>query len=58
VGIYEEAQRMTLLVNNILDMAKLEAGAMTLNRDWYLIEEIIGTVLIRLDRQLEGAPSN
>lgn len=56
VGIYEEAQRMTLLVNNILDMAKLEAGAMTLNRDWYLIEEIIGAVLIRLDRQLEGRP--
>ncbi|MDD1649186.1 MAG: sensor histidine kinase KdpD, partial [Methylococcaceae bacterium] len=55
-GIYEEALRMTTLVNNILDMAKLEAGAIKLRRDWYLIEEIIGTVLLRLDKPLEGRP--
>lgn len=52
LGIYEEAQRMTKLVNDILDMAKLEAGAMKLNRDWHFIEEIIGTVLNRLDKSL------
>ena len=56
VGIYEEAQRMTNLVNNILDMAKLEAGAMKLNRDWYMLDEIVGTVLNRLDKPLEGHP--
>lgn len=57
-GIYEEAQRMTKLVSNILDMAKLDAGAISLQRDWHMIEEIIGTVLIRLAKQLEGRPVN
>jgi two-component system sensor histidine kinase KdpD len=53
-GIYEEAQRMSKLVNNILDMAKLDAGVVALNRQWHPVEEIIGTVLTGLQKRLEG----
>ena len=49
---------MAKLINNILDMAKLDAGAITLKRDWYMIDEIIGTVLIRLSKPLEGRSVN
>ena len=54
--IYEEAQRMTKLANNLLDMARLEAGSVRLNRQWCPIEEIIGGVLTRLHARLGRHP--
>jgi two-component system sensor histidine kinase KdpD len=54
--IYDEGQRMATLANNILDMARLDSGAVTLNRDWYPLEEIVGGVLTRLRARLEGRP--
>ena len=54
--IYDEAQRMTTLANNILDMARLDAGAVRLNLDWYPLEEIVGGVLTRLRERLDGRP--
>jgi two-component system sensor histidine kinase KdpD len=47
---------MTALANNILDMARLEAGAVSLHRDWYPLEEIVGSVLTRLRAALAGRP--
>lgn len=47
-SIYDEARRMSHLINNILDMARLEAGIIKLNKQWYPLEEIIGSVLNRL----------
>ena len=35
-------------------MAKLEAGILELNRQWHPIEELIGTVLTRMQKQLVG----
>jgi len=53
-AIYDEALRMSSLANNILDMARLDAGAIELNKQWYPLEEMIGTVLTRLQKRLEG----
>ncbi len=55
-GIVDEAERMANLVNNILDMARLEAGVLELNKQWYPLEEIIGTVLTTLQKQLSNRP--
>ena len=55
-GIVDEAERMSNLVNNILDMARLEAGVLELNKQWYPLEEIIGTVLTLLHKQLTDRP--
>lgn len=55
-GIVDEAERMSNLVNNILDMAKLEAGVLELNKQWYPLEEIVGTVLTQLHTRLLGRP--
>ncbi len=55
-AIYDEAQRMSSLVNNILDMARLDAGAVELNKQWYPLEEIIGAVLTRLQKRLACRP--
>jgi two-component system sensor histidine kinase KdpD len=54
--IYDEGQRMATLANNILDMARLDAGAVTLKREWVPLEEIVGGVLTRLRPRLEGRP--
>jgi two-component system, OmpR family, sensor histidine kinase KdpD len=44
---------MSSLINNIiLDMARLDAGAIELNKQWYPLEKIIGSVLTRLQKQL------
>jgi two-component system sensor histidine kinase KdpD len=37
----EEAMRMTALVNNLLDMARLQAGEIRLNRQWHPLEEVV-----------------
>jgi two-component system sensor histidine kinase KdpD len=54
--IVDEAERMANLINNILDMARLDAGVVKLNEQWYPLEEIIGTVLTRLQKQLRERP--
>lgn len=52
--VYDEALRMTQLTNNILDMARLDAGSVALNLDWVSLEEIVGSVLARLRTKLEA----
>ncbi len=53
-AIYDEAQRMSNLANNILDMARLDAGQAPINRQWYPLDEIIGGALTRLHSKLSG----
>ena len=44
-AIQQSAQRMSALVNNLLDMARLEAGAVQLNNAWQPLEEVVGSAL-------------
>jgi two-component system, OmpR family, sensor histidine kinase KdpD len=39
------ARRMSALVNNLLDMARLESGAVRLDRQWQPAEEVIGSAI-------------
>ena len=52
-SIYDESERLNRLVANLLDMTRLEGGAMSIKKDWHSLEEIVGVVLNRL-RQLAG----
>jgi two-component system sensor histidine kinase KdpD len=47
---------MTALVNNLLDMARLESGAIALACEWTPLEEIVGSVLGRLRDALAAHP--
>lgn len=40
-----EAVRMSALVDNLLDMARLQAGEVKLNRQWQPLEEVVGSSL-------------
>ena len=52
-AIHDEAKGLFALVSNLLEMAKLQSGKVNLRRDWYSIEEIVGTS-IRLCQQSLG----
>jgi two-component system sensor histidine kinase KdpD len=53
-SIAEEAQRLNRLVGNLLDMSRLESGAMPVRKDWHSLEEVIGAALGRLEQRLQG----
>jgi two-component system sensor histidine kinase KdpD len=57
-AISEEAQRMSDLTTKILEMARLEAGEVRLNRQWYAPEEIVGSALRHLDKKLKARQTN
>jgi len=52
VSIGDEADRLNRLVRNLLDMTRLEAGAVDVQREWQPLEEVVGAALTRLDNQL------
>jgi two-component system sensor histidine kinase KdpD len=44
-GLREETLRMSTLVANLLDMARIESGAVHLNLQWQALEETVGSAL-------------
>jgi two-component system sensor histidine kinase KdpD len=54
-AIHEEADRMTRLVTNLLDMTRLESG-IRVRKEAYPLEDVIATALSSLDRRLGGRP--
>ncbi|MEP7301848.1 MAG: DUF4118 domain-containing protein [Caldimonas sp.] len=44
-ALQSEALRMSTQVNNLLDMARIESGAIRLRREWHSIEEIVGSAV-------------
>ncbi len=54
--ILEEAQRTSELTSKILDMARLSSGEIILHQEWNTIEEIVGSALNRLEKDLGTRP--
>ncbi len=50
----EAALRMNSQVNNLLDMARLQSGAVHLNRQWLPLEEAVGSALRAMASILEA----
>ncbi|PXW22680.1 two-component system, OmpR family, sensor histidine kinase KdpD [Paraburkholderia caballeronis] len=55
-AIHEEALRMTGIVTNLLDMARLQSGSVKLNRQWTPLEETVGAALAACRRVLAAHP--
>ena len=45
-AIADEAHRMNALVNNLLDMARIQSGDVKLRREWQPFEEVVGSALL------------
>ena len=53
-AIDEEADHLNILVGNLLDMSRIESGALRPERQWNVLSEIIGSVAVRMRRPLEN----
>ena len=53
-AIYEESQRLSRFVANLLDMTRLESGALAPARELQPIEEVVGAALGRVKTRLTG----
>jgi two-component system sensor histidine kinase KdpD len=55
-SILDESERLNRLVANLLDMTRLQAGALEVKKQWQPVEEVVGAALARLSRQLKDHP--
>jgi two-component system sensor histidine kinase KdpD len=55
-NIYDEAERLSRLINNLLDIARLQAGSLQLHKELQPLEEVVGAALNRLEKRLADRP--
>ncbi|KXB29520.1 hypothetical protein AT959_16375 [Dechloromonas denitrificans] len=55
-ALHEQSARLAGLVGNLLDMARLNAGEVTLRREWQPLEEVIGAGIKLLGNALAEHP--
>ena len=51
--IDDEADHLNMLVGNLLDMSRIESGALKPKREWNILSEIVGGVVIRMKHLAE-----
>jgi two-component system, OmpR family, sensor histidine kinase KdpD len=52
--VLEEAEHLNRLIRNLLDMTRLESGAVKVKKEWLPLEELVGAALDRVDTRLTG----
>src|SRR5450830_297112 len=55
-GIHDQACAMQRLIENLLDMARLQEHGVRLNRQWHSLEEVVGSALRQLREPLARHP--
>jgi two-component system, OmpR family, sensor histidine kinase KdpD len=55
-AIDEETDRLTLMVSNLLDLSRIEGGALRPQKDWYDVDELIVDVRARLAPRTRSHP--
>ena len=49
--IQDESERLAHLLGNILDLTRLESGAIQIQKEWQPLEEVIGSALGRMEKR-------
>lgn len=57
-GAYDEAKRLNRLVGNLLEMSRLQSGALRLKREPYDVQEIIGVARTQIQERSKKRPIN
>jgi two-component system sensor histidine kinase KdpD len=53
-SVNEEAGRLNRFIANLLDMTRLDAGAIAVRKEWQPVEEVVGTAIGQLEERLAG----
>jgi two-component system, OmpR family, sensor histidine kinase KdpD len=56
--VVEESNRLARLVDNLLSMTRLDAGAIEVEKQWFPFEDVIGSALGRVHKELIGRAVN
>ncbi|WP_297510455.1 sensor histidine kinase KdpD [uncultured Caulobacter sp.] len=56
ISIREEAERLNRYVANLLDMTRIEGGALRLRTDWIDVRDVLNAAAERVSRRLGGRP--
>lgn len=56
--VYEEAERLNRLVGNLLDMTRLQSGAIQVRKEWHSMEELVGSARSKARRAASQRPSS
>jgi two-component system sensor histidine kinase KdpD len=54
--ILQASQQMGRLVANLLDMTRVESGALQVQKEWQLLSDIVGLALLRTEEELHDHP--
>jgi two-component system sensor histidine kinase KdpD len=54
--IWEEAEHLNRIIRNVLDMTRLESGAIQVTREWQSLEEIVGAATNLMSGQFRDHP--
>ena len=54
--IHQESRRLERLVNNLLELTKLESGQVQVKKEWVPMEEVVGAAVSRMEEQLGDRP--
>jgi two-component system sensor histidine kinase KdpD len=54
--VREESERLARLLGNLLDLTRLESGAIRAQKEWQPLEEVVGSAIGRLERELGPCP--
>jgi two-component system, OmpR family, sensor histidine kinase KdpD len=54
--ILRESQQMGRLVANLLDMTRVETGALQVQKEWQLLSDVVGVALLRTEAELQSHP--
>jgi two-component system sensor histidine kinase KdpD len=54
--IHDESARLLRMVNNLLDITRLELGQVNVRREWVAIEEVVGSAIHHLEEALGARP--
>lgn len=53
-ALFEETERMDRQIKNLLDMTRLESGAVRIQREWQSLQEVVGAAWSRVEPRLGG----
>jgi two-component system sensor histidine kinase KdpD len=54
--VAQEAGRLNRVIGDLLEMTRLESGAVPLRTEWHSLEETVGAALVRLEKRLGDRP--